>query len=99
MLGLLQIDEPRLETTRLQFVGYHGEHGQHRRHTVVRGVKQSSEDDAKDKAEQLLHAIVHPTPEEALRCFLLQTLTQVLTFNVGMFFIPPDCQASHPLWW
>ena len=72
MLGLLQIDEPRLETTRLQFVGYHGEDGQHRRHTIVRRIEQSPKDNTKGQSQQLLHAVVHSSPEEALCRFLLQ---------------------------
>ena len=71
VLRLSQIDEARLETTRLQFIGNHGEHRQHRRHTVVRRIQQSSQDDAKGQSQQLLHAIVHPAPEEPFRRFLL----------------------------
>jgi len=72
MARLPQVDQPRLEATRLQLVGNHGKHGQHRRHTVVRRVEQPSQHDAEDQSEQLLHPVVHPAPEEPLRRLLLQ---------------------------
>ena len=45
--GCFQIDQSRLETARLQFVGNHRKDGEHRRHSVIRRIEQSSEDNAK----------------------------------------------------
>ena len=97
MPRLLQIDEARLETARLQFVGYHREHRQHRRHAVIRRIQQTSEDNSESQSEQLLNAVVHPAPEEALRCLILQRFHLFISFAVEVDPCVQDLVASsHP---
>ena len=63
MGGVGLVDECRLETAALQFVGDEREDADHGYHAIIVGGEQSAEDDADHQPYQLLHAVVHAAPE------------------------------------
>ena len=62
------------ESAVLESIGNGRKHGDHRHQSEILGHKQTGHDDTKYKAQQLLYAVVHASPKEALRRFRLQRL-------------------------
>ena len=68
---LLDVHQSGAETAVLQHRSHLREDGYDGHHAVVLRRQQAQRDDAEDESQQLLHSVVHPSPEQSFRGFFL----------------------------